>query len=96
MPENLPEDLEAVTAKQDVLAHLRRSTEHVHQALARNSDSQMNRMLQVFGREMPARDVFFLLSGHQHEHLGQLIAYARSFGVVPPWSAARQADSGDS
>jgi len=23
---------------------------------------------------------------HLHEHLGQLIAYARSNGVVPPWS----------
>jgi uncharacterized damage-inducible protein DinB len=23
---------------------------------------------------------------HLHEHLGQLIAYARSVGVVPPWS----------
>jgi hypothetical protein len=23
---------------------------------------------------------------HLHEHLGQLIAYARSIGVVPPWS----------
>ena len=22
----------------------------------------------------------------QHEHLGQSIAYARSNGVVPPWS----------
>jgi hypothetical protein len=23
---------------------------------------------------------------HVHEHLGQLIAYARSNSVVPPWS----------
>jgi hypothetical protein len=26
-----------------------------------------------------------------HEHLGQQIAYARQNGVVPPWTAARQA-----
>jgi uncharacterized damage-inducible protein DinB len=26
---------------------------------------------------------------HLHEHLGQLIAYARSVGVVPPWSEKR-------
>jgi hypothetical protein len=25
---------------------------------------------------------------HLHEHLGQLIAYARSNGVTPPWSQA--------
>jgi hypothetical protein len=24
--------------------------------------------------------------GDQHEHLGQPITYARSLGVVPPWS----------
>ena len=28
----------------------------------------------------------FLMSGDLHEHLGQLIAYARSVGVKPPWS----------
>ena len=26
------------------------------------------------------------IAGDQHEHLGQLITYARSVGVVPPWS----------
>jgi hypothetical protein len=30
--------------------------------------------------------VALLFSGDQHEHLGQLIAYARSLGVTPPWS----------
>jgi len=25
-----------------------------------------------------------------HEHLGQSIAYARSVGVTPPWTAAQQ------
>jgi len=28
----------------------------------------------------------FGMTGDQHEHLGQLIAYARSVGVQPPWS----------
>jgi uncharacterized damage-inducible protein DinB len=28
----------------------------------------------------------FVMTGDQHEHLGQLIAYARSVGVTPPWS----------
>ena len=28
----------------------------------------------------------FGMTGDQHEHLGQLIAYARSVGVRPPWS----------
>jgi len=38
----------------------------------------------------PARnqgDVINLLVMHQHEQLGIAIAYARSVGVVPPWTA---------
>jgi hypothetical protein len=27
-----------------------------------------------------------LVQTHLHEHLGQSIAYARTRGVVPPWS----------
>jgi hypothetical protein len=27
-----------------------------------------------------------LMTGDLHEHLGQLVTYARSVGVVPPWS----------
>jgi uncharacterized damage-inducible protein DinB len=33
-------------------------------------------------------DVIYILVTHAHEHLGQAIAYARSNGVVPPWTAA--------
>ena len=28
----------------------------------------------------------FIMSGDLHEHLGQLIAYARMHGIKPPWS----------
>lgn len=31
------------------------------------------------------------IATHEHEHLGQSIAYARMNGVVPPWTAARRA-----
>ena len=27
---------------------------------------------------------------HAHEHLGQLIAYARMNGITPPWSMPRR------
>jgi uncharacterized damage-inducible protein DinB len=40
-------------------------------------------------RTIPGRrvlDELLLLNTHTHEHLGQLIAYARSLDVVPPWS----------
>ena len=32
------------------------------------------------------RGVWIVTATHLHEHLGQLIAYARSNNVTPPWS----------
>ena len=42
-----------------------------------------------FGKAVKTDDVLLRLLVHNHEHMGQLIAYARMNGVVPPWSAAR-------
>ena len=39
-----------------------------------------------FGRQMPAQANVFTAMADMHEHLGQLIAYARANHVVPPWS----------
>jgi uncharacterized damage-inducible protein DinB len=33
--------------------------------------------------------VVYILVSDAHEHLGQLIAYSRQNGVVPPWTADR-------
>ena len=40
----------------------------------------------LFGRAMTCREVLFIAAGHMHQHLGQLIAYARMNGVLPAWS----------
>ena len=37
--------------------------------------------------QVPASNVLFRILIHNHEHMGQLIGYARMSGVVPPWSA---------
>ncbi len=38
------------------------------------------------GRDFTIAQTSLMMSGDLHEHLGQLIAYARSNGVKPPWS----------
>ena len=48
-------------------------------------------LIEVIGGVLLAIGLFsriaaFVMSGDMHEHLGQLIAYARSVGVKPPWS----------
>ena len=40
-----------------------------------------------FGRAMPVHASVATAMADMHEHLGQLIAYARTNEVVPPWSA---------
>ena len=39
-----------------------------------------------FGRQMPVHANIATAAADMHEHLGQLIAYARTNHVVPPWS----------
>ena len=42
--------------------------------------------VKLFGRDMTKQGALMLILNDQHEHLGQSIAYARTNGVVPPWS----------
>lgn len=78
--------LEQITDRDQVIATLKTSIEHAKQALAAAEGTDLNRPLKVFGFEMPAARVLVILDTHAHEHLGQLIAYARSNGITPPWS----------
>jgi uncharacterized damage-inducible protein DinB len=85
-----PQDAEnTVTAKPQVIEQLRRSSEYVRAAIRGMPDADLDTPATLFGRPSTKRNVLFLTATHAHEHLGQLIAYARSNGVVPPWSQAR-------
>jgi uncharacterized damage-inducible protein DinB len=85
-PEGIGPDAEkTVTAKADVIAMLKKSQEHVRQAIEKAGDD-LDTELELFGGKRSKRGVFMIIAGHSHEHLGQLIAYGRSVGVVPPWS----------
>jgi uncharacterized damage-inducible protein DinB len=50
------------------------------------SDNDLQVPVKLFGRDMTKQDALMHILEDQHEHLGQSIAYARSNGVVPPWS----------
>lgn len=85
--------LEKVTDKAKVVETLRQSCEHVRQAILKTSDADLDKALKqkLFGQDSTLRNLFYLVGTHQHEHFGTAIAYARVNGVVPPWTAARQA-----
>lgn len=75
-----------VTDKAQVAAELKASFDHVRAAIAKLSDADLDRSVTMFGQPSTVRNVYLTTVSHAHEHLGQLIAYARSNGVVPPWS----------
>jgi uncharacterized damage-inducible protein DinB len=77
--------------KAQTLAALTASFAHAVQAITDTPDSALDRPVKIFGREGTVREVFVITVAHAHEHLGQSIAYARTNGVVPPWTA--RADS---
>lgn len=85
-PAEPPKDLEKETDKAKVVAKLKESIEHARKALQQVSDAELERKRDLFGMKS-GRAVALILASHAHEHLGQLIAYARSINVTPPWSS---------
>ena len=71
------------TDKADVIAFLKGSADFVRTSYP-TADRQKN--MKLFGKEVIADNVFLRILVHNHEHMGQSIAYARTNGVVPPWS----------
>jgi len=65
---------------------LKASYANLQKAITGLSDNDLQTHVKLFGRDMTKQGALMLILEDQHEHLGQSIAYARSNGVVPPWS----------
>lgn len=72
--------------REQILAELDKSFAFLKTSMKGMSDSQLNAALDVFGQKTTNRGLWISTVTHLHEHLGQLIAYARSNKVTPPWS----------
>jgi hypothetical protein len=81
----------SLTKKADIVAALKSSYAHAEKALADLPEADMNAPVDLFGMKSTKIGVYTLLLAHNHEHLGQSIAYARMNGIVPPWTAKQQA-----
>src|ERR1017187_7587363 len=88
MPADLKSaDLEkTVTAKADVIDWLKRSLDAVKVAHAGVKPDDLQRKVKVNGVDATVDGMYLRIIVHANEHMGQLIAYARMSGVVPPWS----------
>jgi len=73
-----------ITDKDQVIAKLNESFAYAAKAVPTITD--LDTTVEAFGFPGSKRAYLLILLTHAHEHLGQSIAYARSIGVVPPWS----------
>ena len=65
---------------------LKTSYANLQKAITGLSDNDLQTHVKLFGEDMTKQDAVMVILEDQHEHLGQSIAYARTNGVVPPWS----------
>ena len=87
MPADLNEKMEkSVTSKEEVISWLKRSLEAVKTAHAAITPKDLERQVEIAGRDATVDGMYLRIIVHANEHMGQLIAYARMTGVVPPWS----------
>lgn len=88
MPEGInPQELEStVKTKAEASKMLKMSVEHARKAVEKTPAASLDEEIDLFGSQSTKMGLVLLIGDHANEHLGQLIAYARSTGVVPPWS----------
>ena len=72
--------------KAEVIDWLKRSLEAVKTAHASVKPEDLQRKVKVNGRDATVDGMYLRIIVHANEHMGQLIAYARMNGIVPPWS----------
>ena len=65
---------------------LKASYANLQKAITGLPDNDLRTHVKLFGEDMTKQSALMLILEDQHEHLGQSIAYARTNGVVPPWS----------
>jgi uncharacterized damage-inducible protein DinB len=76
--------LEQIAGKQAMLDEMNRAWSYGRAQLVGADATQLTGQYKPWGVSL-ARAAFGM-TGDQHEHLGQLVAYARANGITPPWS----------
>ena len=77
---------EKMASKPDVLKHLHDGFAYGRRAVASLEDEKITGLHKIFGKDHQLIEMSFDMTDDLHEHLGQLIAYARMNGIKPPWS----------
>ncbi len=86
-----PEDVDMmklgeITGKENVIATLKKSNAFVLEKIMEVKSGSLTEEVDFGFAKMNKLGGLLAMMEHNGEHKGQLIAYARSNGVVPPWS----------
>ncbi len=78
--------LRSLNTKAEVIDHINKGFAHAKAQLEAIDNASLTSKRALFGQQRSAAAIALLVGGDLHEHLGQLIAYARMNKIVPPWS----------
>ncbi len=86
-----PEDvnimtLEKITGKDNVVSELKKSFDFVHKHIGQVKTADFSKEVDLGFAKLSTLSTLLVVLEHSGEHKGQLIAYARSNGITPPWS----------
>jgi uncharacterized damage-inducible protein DinB len=80
----------STTDKAKIIEQLDRSFANAEAAVKSMSNADFAKPEKKLGPDANDGDVIYLVVVHNHEHLGQTIAYARLNGITPPWTEEAQ------
>ena len=78
--------LAEITDKATVIDHVTKGFAYAQETIEAIDPADLVGSRSLFGRERTSPELMLFVAGDMHEHLGQLIAYARMNRIVPPWS----------
>jgi hypothetical protein len=80
----------STTDRAQIVDDLNKSWEFSKKTINGMSNADFAKLLPKLGPQANTGDVIYILVADAHEHLGQLVAYARENGIVPPWTVEAQ------
>ena len=80
----------STTQKDQIIEDLNQSWDFANNTINGMTNADFAKLMPKLGPQANEGDVIYILVADAHEHLGQLIAYARVNGVVPPWTVEAQ------
>jgi hypothetical protein len=91
-PADIPREemgkLRTLSDKAQVIDHLNKGFAHAKASLTALDPATLTarRKIMISPNPVAVTDIALGIGGDLHEHLGQMIAYARMNHIVPPWS----------